>query len=53
MLEVTEFTEHVCLPLTVALVALAATTGAAALSFALGRWAATRAARREACDEDR
>jgi len=45
--EVTEFTEHVGVPLLVALIALAATTGAAALSFAFGRWTATSAARRE------
>lgn len=45
--EVTEFTKHVGVPLLVAMIALAATIGAAAIAFALGRWAETRAARRE------
>lgn len=45
--EVSEFTERVGVPLLVALLALAAALGAAALSFALGCWADTSARRRD------
>lgn len=44
---VTEFTKVVGVPVLVAMIALAATIGAAALSFALGRWALTTASRRD------
>jgi hypothetical protein len=44
---VTPFTEKVGVPIAVALIALAATVGAAAFAFALGRWADTRAKRRD------
>ena len=45
--DVTEFTEHVGVPLLVALIALAATVGGAAVTFALGRLAETREKRRD------
>lgn len=45
--EVTPFTEHVGVPFAVAIVGLIATLGAAAISFALGRWNDTSARRRE------
>jgi hypothetical protein len=43
---VTPFTEKVGVPLLIAVIALTATIGAAALTFALGRWADTREKRR-------
>lgn len=45
--EVSDFTEQVGVPLIVAMIAFAATVGAAALSFAFGRWAETTRSRRE------
>jgi peptidoglycan/xylan/chitin deacetylase (PgdA/CDA1 family) len=45
---VTPFTEKVGVPLVVAAIALAATIGAAAMTFALGRWADTLEKRRGA-----
>lgn len=44
---VTSFTERVGVPLAVALIGLTATIGAAAISFALGRWSDTSARRRD------
>lgn len=45
--EVTPFTESVGVPLAIAVIGLIATLGAAAMSFALGRWNDTTARRRE------
>ena len=44
---VSEFTEHVGVPITVAIIGLAATLAAAAISFALGRWGDAASRRRE------
>jgi len=44
---VSDFTEHVGVPLGVALIGLAATLAAAAVSFSLGRWNDATARRRE------
>src|SRR4051812_39951649 len=45
--KVSDFTQNVGVPLLVAIIALAATLGAAALSFALARWGDASARRRE------
>jgi hypothetical protein len=44
---VTDFTELVGVPIAVAIIGLAATLGAAAISFALGRWSDSSARRRD------